>query len=336
MQAIVIKNKNVVLTELKTPSLSQTQIGAIIKIFGCGLCGSDIVKLKQHPKEGLVLGHEIAGEIVDINCDVDFKIGDRIVMGHHVPCFECIYCKNENYSMCKHFKETNIFPGGFAEYIFASEEHLLNTVFKIPDNLTEIEASFMEPLACCLRAVKRTSLIENSTVVVVGLGSIGLLMGQCLKTFGHKVIGCDLIQNRLDIAKRSGFDEVILSNDTSNAAEKIMKVTKNFGADAIFMTSGAYQTIPLSLAAVRDGGKIVVFSSVYSLNGYPNNEIYYRELTIFGSYSPAPIDLKEALELIKTKKVNVKNFSTIYKFKDTANAIEDTVNNKILKAYITL
>ena len=95
--------------------------------------------------------------------------------------------------MCEHFKKTNIIPGGFSEKVFLSEEHLKNVAHRVPDGITDEEISFYEPLGCCIRAIKRCNLQDGDRVLVVGLGSIGLLMGEGLKAYGYKVYGCDLI-----------------------------------------------------------------------------------------------------------------------------------------------
>lgn len=330
MKVASIKNDNIVIEERPDLRLGD-KTGAIIKIDGCGLCGSDIVKFRQKlVKDGTVLGHEIVGEVVEINSKTEFNIGDKIASAHHIPCFECVYCRGENYSMCEHFKQTNIVPGGFSEYIYLSEEHLENVAVKIPENLTKIEASFYEPLGCCVRAIKRAELTPNSKILVIGLGSIGLLMGQGLKAFGMDVFACDIIQERIDLANELGLKAF----HSSEIKEKILFDTQNLGVDAVFMTSGADVTIDLALKSVRSGGKIVIFASTPKNFGYANNEIYYRELTVMGSYSPAPIDLKDSMDLLASGKVNVKNLSTIYEFEDIEKAFEDTINNKILKAYI--
>ena len=153
MKTACVDGNNIIIKEAPLPQISSYEggYGAILKTSGCGLCGSDIVKYRQNlVKDGTVLGHEVVGEIVEINTKTNFKIGDKIATSHHIPCFDCVYCKNENYSMCEHFKLTNIVPGGFSEYIYLSEEHLEQVAVKIPDNLTEIEASFYEPLGCCV------------------------------------------------------------------------------------------------------------------------------------------------------------------------------------------
>ncbi len=337
MKAAVYTGKNKL--EIKTiadPELKKN--GAVIKITGCGLCGSDIVKLKQgNLLEGNVLGHEITGYIYKIAENNRFKVGDRVVAGHHVPCFNCVFCKNENYSMCRQFKETNIFPGGFSEYIYVSEKHLSNTVFKIPQNLSDVDASFTEPVACCLRAVKRADVKPDDVVLVVGLGSIGIIMGQLLKHFKAKAIGCDLLENRIKIAQELGFNAVYKYTNDQELSDFIKSDFQKEGADKIFLASGNAKSLSLAFSAIRDGGKIIVFASIPTDEaGFSNNEIYYRELNILGSYSPSPEDLKKSLDLLEKNIIKVDKLVSFYDLKDINSAIEDTVLNKIIKAFIKI
>ena len=116
----------------------------------------------------------------------------------------------------------------------------------------------------------------------------------------------------------------------------IKELTQDYGVDAVFMTSGADKAIDTALKVVRQGGKILVFSSTPNNNGYPNNEIYYKELTVMGSYSPSPADLNDSFELLITGKVNVKNITTTYSLEDIQQAFDDTISNKIFKAYIKI
>ncbi len=325
MKIAVIDNDKITVKNSEDIVLADHK-GAIVKVLGSGLCGSDIVKYREHISgNGTVLGHEIVAEIKEINSDTKFKVGDKIVTSHHIPCGKCNYCKHGNVSMCEHFKSTNIKPGGFSEYVYLSEEHLQNVAHLIPENLTEVEASFYEPLGCCVRAVKRANLTENSTVLVVGLGSIGILMSQALKAFGMEVTGCDLLAERIEFLNNLGI-KAVDSRELANKQE----------FDAIFMTSGADKAIDVALNNVRSGGTILVFSSTPKNTGYGNNEIYYRELTILGSYSPSPKDLEDSLELLHNGKVIVKNISTIYQLNDIQNAFDDTISNKIMKAYIKI
>lgn len=335
MKTAVINNDEIIIKDIERLRLD-SQDGAIVKVLGCGLCGSDIVKFTEKlSKNGTVLGHEIVAEIVEINSDTDFKIGDKIVTSHHIPCGKCIFCKSGNVSMCEHFKKTNIIPGGFSEYVYLSEEHLQNVAHLLPQNLSEAEASFYEPLGCCVRAVRRAELCCGSNVLVVGLGSIGILMAQALKAHGMNVIGCDLIPDRIEFLNNLGIC-AINSADFEKTKEYIFSKTNNYGVDAVFMTSGSDKAIDMAFKLIRNGGKILVFASTPKNSGYPNNEIYYRELTVLGSYSPAPSDLKESLELLRTGKVVTKGISTEYTLESIGNAFADTIANKVLKAFVKI
>ena len=333
MKTAQVNGEKIVIKEIADVNLDERR-GAIVRVIGCGLCGSDIVKFRHKiVSDGTVLGHEIVGIIEDINSDTHFMQGDKIVSSHHIPCFECTYCKHGNYSMCKHFKSTNILPGGFSEKIYLSEEHLQNVAHKVPVGISDEEISFYEPLGCCIRAIKRCNLIKDDKALVVGLGSIGLIMAEGLKAYGYKVYGCDLIEERINLASSRGIES--FNSKDLNGFEKLIKdKTNNYGVDAVFMTSGADKAIDVALKAIKQGGKILVFSSTPLSNGYPNNEIYYKELTVLGSYSPSPDDLKESFDLITSGKVNVKNLTTVYPLENIQQAFDDTISNKIFKAYI--
>ena len=162
-------------------------------------------------------------------------------------------------------------------------------------------------------------------------------MGEGIKAMGYKVYGCDLIEDRIALGNKLGIE----SYNSMNLDEfgKIIQEKsggKNGGIDAVFMTSGADKALEVALKAVRKGGKILVFSSTPRNSGYPNNEIYYKELTVLGSYSPSPKDLKDSFDLLTSHKVNVKGLTTVYPLEKVQQAFDDTVANKILKAYIKI
>ena len=333
MRVAEIKDNKIVVAERETITLGD-RMGAIVKVIGCGLCGSDIVKFREHiSNNGTVLGHEIVAQIVEINSNSGFKVGDTVVASHHIPCFKCAYCRGKSYSMCDHFKETNIEPGGFSEYVFLSDEHLHYVTHLKPRNLSNEEVSFYEPLGCCVRAVKRAALSPLSNVLVVGLGTIGLLMGQALRAFGMTVHGCDIMPDRIAKANNLGIN-AFNSSDLEFVHNHIYSHTGDIGVDCVFMTSGADAAIPVALESVRLGGKILVFSSTPNNAAYNNNDIYYKELTVLGSYSPKPQDLEISLQLLTNGEVNVKNLSTVYTIDRIQEAFDDTVSNKIMKAYI--
>lgn len=337
MKTAQVENDKIAVKEVEDIKLGGRK-GAIVKVLGCGLCGSDIVKFREKiVHNGAVLGHEIVAIIEEIDSETKFKKGDRIVTSHHIPCGECVYCKHGNVSMCEHFKSTNIRPGGFSEKVYVSEEHLKNVAHLVPQDMTDEEISFYEPLGCCVRAIKRCNLIEGDKVLVVGLGSIGLLMGEGIKAMGYKVYGCDLIEERIELGNSLGIESY--NSRDLESFDKILQEKsggKDGGIDAVFMTSGADKALDVALKVVRKGGKILVFSSTPKNTGYPNNEIYYKELTVMGSYSPSPKDLKDSFDLLTSHKVNVSGLTTVYPLDKIQQAFDDTVANKILKAYIKI
>lgn len=324
MKSAQLKDLKVKITETEKPVLSGR--GAIIKVLGCGLCGSDIVKIKHASKENessIKLGHEVVGEIVEIDTETPYKKGDIVVMGHHYPCFNCDFCRIGAFSMCETFKKSNIEPCGFSEFIKVDENHLKYTVYKVPNNLTYEEAAFLEPLACVVRAIRRAGYnLKNdnsaSNALVLGLGSIGFITAQALKAFKVKAYGYDINKERTKLASKFNIEY------------------KKDIYDTVFMTSGSSKAIPTALEHIRNGGKIVVFSSIENEDGYKNNDIYYRELSIIASYSPSPEDYKISYELLCSGKVNVKNISTIYTLDNLAGAVEDNICGKIFKAYIKI
>lgn len=327
MKCAKLLNKKIEIIKIEKPVLDKK--GAIIKVRGCGLCGSDLVKISHATLENeknIILGHEVVGEIEQINCNIKgFKVGDIVALGHHYPCFKCEFCKNKSYSMCKTFKSSNIFPCGFSEYIFVDENHLKYTVYKMDNNLQDDEKAFLEPLSCCLRAIYRAGFEyekDNSKFnsLVIGLGSIGLLMLKGLRAFKVDAYGLDISQERMENAQKHGFS-----------------FDENKKYDCIFLTAGADKALETALKYVIDGGKIIVFSSIKDdFKGFSNNEIYYRELSVISSYSPSVYDMELSSKLLNEKKVDVKGLSTYYSLDNLALAVDDSFGNKVFKAYIEI
>ena len=293
------------------PSISDTEL--LVKVHGCGLCGSDIVKIVQKAPPPVVLGHELTGTIVERGRDVtDFEVGQRVIVAHHVPCGNCYYCLHQNYSMCAHFKASNIDPCGYAEYIRVPTEHVQHTTLLLPRSLSDEAGSFVEPLACCVRAIRRTTLQTGDSVVIMGLGSVGLLMLQAAKAVGAgdfgrvSVYGVDLIPERLQLARNLGADDVIPAPvDEDGLRQAIDRYTQGRGADAIIITAPGAKPFMQALAGVRKGGTIQIFAA--HAGNVPINleKIYQQELSITSTYSSSPEELRIALGLLASRKVRV-------------------------------
>jgi len=330
------KKEQLKLANLPMPQIEDDE--ALLKVDFCGVCGSDLVKIKKGlVPEGTVLGHEVVGTIVEIGSQVKkWSNLQKVVVAHHVPCLNCYFCKSSNFSMCNQFKNTNITPGGFSEYIKLSREHLEQTTFLIPKgSVSEQEIAFTEPLACCLRAVSRAGISPSNIVLISGLGSIGMMIGKLCIEKGAHTLGTDLLEERISLAKEvSGIHEGYIASK-SDLKSWILNFTEGRGVDIVFITSGSEKSLEDALSLVRAGGKIVVFSSIQKEKGYYHNEIYYRELTIIGSYSPSPINLKEAHQMIITGKIKLsKLISDIVPLKDLPTEIHKCLQNKSFKMVV--
>ena len=337
MKALVSQNHQSRVDEVPKPPLRGGDLLLMVK--ACGVCFSDVHKIKFQPLDNpTILGHEVAGEVVEVASDVSkFEVGDRVVVAHHVPCLRCHYCLHGNISMCPQFRKTNLDPGGFAQFVRVPAIHVESVAFPIPEGLSEGEASFMEPLGCCVRAVKRARIRRSDVVVLVGLGSIGLLLMQLIRHAGAECIGIDLDEIRRQFAQGLGLSAAFAGSEPE-FQEYLTKTTKDRGADGLILTAGNPALIPTALTWLREGGTCTIFASLHpdSQVQLDWNELYYRELNIISSYSASPADLSEALDLLGTGAVRVAELTRhTFRLEQFADAMAAIENRVILKAIMT-
>jgi L-iditol 2-dehydrogenase len=305
--AVVYSGETIRIEELALPALGRGEL--VVRVRACGLCGSDLAKMFQQKLQApTVLGHEIAGEVVRVGADVSqFHIGDRVVVAHHVPCYGCHYCRHGNYSMCRSFKQSNLIPGGFAEEVLVPAEHVKLTTLRLPTHVSFDEGSFTEPLACCLRGLRRWNLQPADVVLLVGLGPMGLLMAQLVRASRGIVLGTDLDERRLEFATRMGVDAVCSAADGEQVNRLVQELTEARGCDVVVLTAGHGGTVQDACQWVRDGGTITLFGNLALQQPaqLDPNVLYYREITVQGSYSPSPLELVHALYLIESHAVKV-------------------------------
>lgn len=330
MKAILYKQgEGAALREVAVPDIADGE--ALLAVDACGLCGTDIMKLSTRARSA-ILGHELAGRIVKVGGGVKaFKEGDRVVVAHHVPCLDCHYCRKGSFSMCRQFKNTNIDPGGFADFVRVPELHVRHTMLKIPDGLSSLEASQTEPLACVLRNVKRLGLRPGDAAGIVGLGAIGLMTAQLLHHLGVTVLGLDLDPARAE--GLSPWGKGFTGRGEMEAA--LRQATGGRGLDALIFCAGTAVLASEIVGWTRDGGVVNVFASFHpeSKISLDLNDVYYRELTILASYSPSLEDLREALALIAAGAVPVKELRPkTYALEGFDSALDDLRSRKTLKA----
>ena len=307
----------------------------LVRVRGCGLCGSDILKVTSvDTKAPAVFGHEVVGDIAQVGVGVArFRVGQRIVAAHHVPCFACHYCRRGSPSMCRHFKRINLDPGGFAELCRVPAPNVDHATFVLPEAMSDESASFTEPLACCLRAVKRCRVERGDTVIVVGLGSIGCLLIQAFTLSGALVFATDLMPARRALGRAAGA-QVFDSDPELDRA--LGHVTDGRGADVVMLTAGGAALLPWAAAHARDGGHLHYFAGGRG-ESLPLTlaELYHRELTLSTTYSSSPAELREAFDLLSRGKVKVDGLITHrLPLADLAHAVELMQKQEAVKVYI--
>jgi L-iditol 2-dehydrogenase len=310
--AVAYNGEMIRIEELSLPAPAPGEM--VVRVRACGLCGSDLAKMFQQKLTApTVLGHEIAGEVVRVGAAVSpFQVGDRVVVAHHVPCFGCHYCRHGNHSMCRSFKQSHLIPGGFAEEVLVPAEHVKLTTLRLPEQLSFETASFTEPLACCLRSMRRWNLQPADVVLIVGLGPMGLLTAQLVQASGGLVLGMDLDEQRLAFAKHLGVDAIGPATSGEEVTRLVHDLTQGRGCDVVVLTAGHGGTVQEACQWVRDGGSITLFGNMALQRPaqLDPNLLYYREITVAGSYSPSPLELVHALHLIASHTVKVDRLIT--------------------------
>jgi L-iditol 2-dehydrogenase len=288
------------LVDRPTPGIGPGEL--LLRVRGCGLCGSDLARLRGPAPAPAVFGHEVVGEVAAAGEGApDFRPGERVVAAHHVPCFACHYCRRGSPSMCRAFKTSNLDPGGFAEYVRVPSENVRHATFRIPAGLPDAVAAFTEPLACCVRAIRRASIEPGDAVVVAGLGAMGCLLVQLARRRGGRVVGVDPLAARRQLGGALGAEAVVASEALPAV---LADVSGGRGADVVILTTSAPGVLREALGWVRDGGTVHLFVGDGE-EPLPVGALYRRELTLGATYSSSPADLAEAFDLIRSGAIRV-------------------------------
>lgn len=312
MKAAVYRDKDDIRIEDKpVPKMGDDEV--LVQMKACGICGSDLMDWYIKPRAPLVLGHEPMGLISKKGRNVmSFEVGDRVFVHHHIACMSCHYCMRGDFTLCEQFHNTKIVPGGFAEYFKVPNPNLTKDTLRVPDTVTDDEAVLIEPLGCCLRALHKCSIQIGDTVAVLGCGATGILHIALSKLFGAStVIASDFFEQRLDVAERFGADVIVNAR-----TEELSNVTHSFsngrGADLAIVTAPSVGAYMNGFAALRKGGRLCVFAPTEPGKSMPISpkELFFSEVKIIPSYSTSHIETREALELIRTRKVDLRKLIT--------------------------
>jgi L-iditol 2-dehydrogenase len=307
MKAVrVEEDGSVSVVELPVPRIGPGD--ALMRTRASGICGSDLLAWYVRRKAGTVLGHEVAGEIVEVGGAVEgFAPGDRIAPHHHAACGECEACRSGRAVHCRRWRASQLDPGGMAEFVRIPADNLARETLKVPPALTDEEGTFIEPLATVVKAFRRGGFTPSQSLLAVGLGTTGQLAIRLANSEGaSRVAGADRVASRLALAKRSGASE--LFDVSQEPLEKQIREPFDF----VFVGPGKAHVLESALAAVAPGGTLLAFtmaSPEERLTVSPH-DLYFREIEFVPSYSAGPDDMREALALLAARRLDVADLVT--------------------------
>jgi L-iditol 2-dehydrogenase len=308
--AIYYNNKDVRLEEIPTPRIGPGEL--LVKVLASGICGSDVMEWYRIKKAPRVLGHEIAGEIVEVGQDVTrYHVGDRVFVSHHVPCNTCRYCLNGYHTVCDTLRSTNFDPGGFAEYIRIPKINVDRGVFLLPKEVSFDEGVFIEPLACVLRGQRLAKLSPGQTVFVIGSGISGLLHIALARASGAGlIIASDINEYRLRAAKKFGADEAIDAKEVHPS--RLRQINKNRLFDHVIVCAGLVSAYSQALQSVERGGTVLCFAPLEpGVNfSFPFFDLWNDGITLLPTYGGSPSDIERAIELIRIRRLPLREMIT--------------------------
>jgi L-iditol 2-dehydrogenase len=308
--AMYYNNKDIRLEELPIPKIGPGEL--LLRTRASGICGSDLMEWYRVKKAPLVLGHEITAEVVEVGAGgSDYKPGDRVFSTHHVPCGQCRYCLAGHQSVCDLLRTTHFEPGGFAEYIRVPKINVELGTLKIPDSMSFDEGSFIEPLACVVRAQRFAAVGEGQTVLVIGSGISGLLHIQLARARGAaRIVATDISEFRLNAAKRFGADATI--HGAEDVPLRLKDLNDGRLADRVIVCAGALAAAQQGTKSVDRGGTLLFFAPTAAGVDVPIPlfDFWRDEISVVTSYAGSGDDLKKSLALIRDHKVRVADMVT--------------------------
>jgi L-iditol 2-dehydrogenase len=309
--AMYYNNRDIRLEELPRPAIGPDEV--LIRIEAGGICGSDVIEWYRIHKAPLVLGHEVSGQIVEVGHRIKkYKKGHRVAASHHVPCNTCSYCLSGHHTVCETLRSTNFDPGGFAEFVRLPAINVDRGVYLLPDSMSYEAATFIEPLACVLRAQRLAGISPGQTVLVLGSGISGLLHIQLARSLGAgKIMASDISPFRLQAAKDLGADLALPAGELT--PDFLRDFNKGRLADQVIIATGAKPAQLQALSLVERGGTVMFFAPTDQGVTIPLsiNDLFFRnDITLTTSYAGSPADHWRALQLIEAGTLNIERMIT--------------------------
>ncbi|MDH3628417.1 MAG: alcohol dehydrogenase catalytic domain-containing protein [Acidobacteriota bacterium] len=305
--AVYHRNDDIRLEERERPSISNGEL--LVRVEASGICGSDVMEWYRQPQAPLVLGHEISGIVESVGEGVtDFAVGDRVCTTHHVPCGNCRDCRRGSQHVCETLHRTRFDPGGFSEFVRLPEINVRLGTFKLPNDVSFVQASFVEPLACVIRGQRLASVGVDSddSVLVLGSGISGILHLQWAGSRGIKrLFAADVHPYRMEMATRFSAQRVFDARDP--IVDAVRDANNGRLVDRVVICTGADAAFAQALRLVAPGGSILVFATPAPGRNadLPLNDLWKRGISLVFSYAGPPTEMRQALDAIATREIDV-------------------------------
>jgi L-iditol 2-dehydrogenase len=286
--------------EMPVPEIGPGE--ALVRTRASGICSGDVMPWYIEKKAPLVLGHEPAGEIVGLGSGVtSFEKGDRVFVHHHAPCMKCRFCLRGDHVQCSTWKSSRIIPGGVSEYILVPAVNLENDTLRLDDAMSYEDGTLIEPAACVVKGLNRARMRGGDTVLIIGLGVMGMINLLIAKAYGAGNIICaDMVRFRLDRAAELGANAVIdVSAET--LPDGVRRLTGGDMAELVIVGPNSAAAMLEGIRCARPGGTVLLFTPAKpgeTLLIDPNH-LYFSDLNLVTSYSCGPTDTAEAFGLVK-------------------------------------
>jgi L-iditol 2-dehydrogenase len=286
---------------------------ALVRARACGICSGDVVPWYIRKKAPLVFGHEPVGEIVAIGAGVDgFARGQRVFVHHHAPCFACRACRRSEFVQCPTWKQTQLDPGGMAEFFRVPALNLAGDTLRLPDHVSDADGALVEPLACVVKSLDRAGRVDGASVLIIGLGVMGQLHVLLARHLGaRQILAADLVASRCTAAAVLGAD-VTIDASAGDLAEQVRAHTDGEGAEVVIAGPATVAAIATGIACAARGGTVVQFMGTEpgETLGLSTHDVYFREIRLVPSYSCGPIETRRSLELISAGVVGARHVVT--------------------------
>jgi L-iditol 2-dehydrogenase len=300
----------VAVVEVPSPEAGAGEI--VVEMAACGICGTDLEKVKGGYTATATLGHEPVGRVASMGPGVKgFARGDRVFVHHHVPCRTCAICARGDYTFCPDYQKTNLDPGGFAERFRVSAHHLrAGAVLPLDPTVSWEEGSLLEPAGCVLTALRRVGFSAGSSVFVYGLGPVGLLYARVARAMGASWVGgAEIAPLRRSAAERGGIDVAIDPREPGHVPEAVRAATEGRGVDLAVVATGAKPAVAGALEIARRGGTVNLFGlpGAGSQLDTDLQRFYLRGLKLIPSYATGEEEIAEIHRLIVTRRLPVRD-----------------------------